>query len=386
MSTVVPQPATALVDQMMLLSRIMIIDDEPLNIKIARKYLQIAGYSNFITTSDAANALKNIRVEEPDVILLDVMMPMVSGLDILKSIRADRALAHLPVLILTASTDADTRRSALELGATDFLTKPVEPSELVPRVRNALTVKAHHDHLKRYSDRLEHEVRQRTAEVEASRIHVVHALARAAEFRDDDTGRHVIRVGRYAGVIARELGFPDAHTAMLEMAAQLHDVGKIGIPDAILLKPGKLDEAEWTQMKRHCEYGVKIINPMPDDDGEARRMQSLLGVSLPGPTTSPLLKMAADIALTHHEKWDGSGYPKGLKGEEIPIEGRITAACDVFDALSSQRPYKQPFSLEKCINILNEGKGTHFDATVVTALLRRLGEITQIQSAFADAA
>jgi putative two-component system response regulator len=314
------------------------------------------------------------------------MMPMVSGLEILKNIRADRALCHLPVIILTASTDAETRRTALELGATDFLAKPVEPSELVPRVRNALTVKAHHDHLKRYSDKLEQEVRRRTAEVEASRIHVVHALARAAEFRDDDTGRHVIRVGRYAGVIARELGVPEPHSAMLEMAAQLHDVGKIGIPDAILLKPGKLDPAEWTEMKRHCEYGFRIINPIHDHDAEAQRMQKLLGVSLPDAASSPLLKMAAEIAMTHHEKWDGSGYPKALKGEEIPIEGRITAAADVFDALSSKRPYKQPFPLDKCIQILNEGKGTHFDATVVSALLRRLGDITQIQTAFADAA
>jgi putative two-component system response regulator len=366
MPDVTPSTIAAAADPM-LLRRVMIIDDEPLNIKIARKYLQIAGYSNFITTSDAAGAMQMVRREEPDVILLDVMMPQVSGLEILQAIRADRAIAHLPVLILTASTDAETRRNALELGATDFLAKPVEPSELVPRVRNALTVKAHHDHLKHYSQTLEHEVRQRTAEVEASRIHVVHALARAAEYRDDDTGRHVIRVGRYAGVIARDLGFEEERIAMLEMAAQLHDVGKIGIPDAILLKPGKLDEAEMTEMKRHCEYGWTIINP-------------------PEGAASPLLRMAAEIAMTHHEKWDGSGYPRGLRGEDISLEGRITAAADVFDALSSKRPYKDAFPPDKCINILDDGKGRHFDAAVVTALLRRLGDITQIQSTFADAA
>jgi putative two-component system response regulator len=351
----------------MLLRRVMIVDDEPINIKLARKYLQIAGYSNFITTSDAAGAVAMIKREEPDVILLDVMMPQVSGLDILQAVRADREIAHLPVLILTASTDAQTRKTALELGATDFLTKPVDPNELLPRVRNALTVKAHHDHLTRYSQTLEDEVRQRTREVEASRLHVVQALARAAEFRDDDTGRHVIRVGRYAAVIARDLGLEEERITMLEMAAQLHDVGKIGIRDAILLKPGKLDATEMAEMKRHCEYGFAIIDP-------------------PEQASSPLLKMAALIALTHHEKWDGSGYPRGLHGEQIPLEGRITAAADVFDALSSKRPYKPAFPLDKCIHILNEGKGAHFDAAVVTSLLRRLGEVTQIQSSFADAA
>ena len=368
MSTVTAPIATSsIAADPMLLSRVMIIDDEPLNIKIARKYLQIAGYSNFITTSDAATAMDLLRREDPDVVLLDVMMPQVSGLEILGLIRGDPELSHLPVLILTASTDAETRRTALELGATDFLTKPVDPSELVPRVRNALTVKAHQDHLKRYSETLEYEVGERTAQLEASRLHIVQALARAAEYRDDDTGRHVIRVGRYAAVIARDLGFDESRAIMLEMAAQLHDVGKIGIPDAVLLKPGKLDDNEFALMKRHCEYGFSIINP-------------------PEQASSPLLKMAAEIALTHHEKWNGAGYPRGLQGDGIPLEGRITAAADVFDALSSKRPYKQPFPLEKCLTILNEGKGIHFDANVVEALVRKLNDITQIQSAHADAA
>jgi putative two-component system response regulator len=369
-----------------LASRVMIIDDEPVNIKVARKYLQIAGYENFVVTTDSVGALGMIRHEQPDVILLDIMMPQVSGLEILGAVRADPELSHLPVIILTASSDANTKHSALELGATDFLAKPVDANELVPRVRNALLVKAHHDHLKRYSDRLEHEVCLRTAELEASRLHVVHALARAAEYRDDDTGRHVMRVGRYCAIIARDLGYSEDRIAMLEMAAQLHDVGKIGIPDAILLKPGPLDEQEFAAMRRHCEYGYKIINPEPHDVAESRAIQARLGAVLPNADNSPMLAMAATIAMTHHEHWDGNGYPHGLKGQDIPLEGRITAVADVFDALSSKRPYKKAFPLERCIEILQEGRRRHFDDDIVAALLRRLGDILQVQSNFADAA
>jgi putative two-component system response regulator len=354
-------------------ARILIVDDEPVNIKVVRKYLQIAGYQNFITTSDSPEAMKLVRTERPDVILLDVMMPNVSGLDILGEIRADECLTHLPVLILTASTDAQTKQTALALGATDFLAKPVDPAELVPRIRNALLVKAHHDHLAQYSQQLEQEVRARTAEVEASRLQIMHCLARAAEYRDDDTGRHVVRVGRYAGIIARDLGFSDERAHILEMAAQLHDVGKIGIPDAILLKPGKLDANEFAVMKRHSEYGRAIIQP----DGPPARQ--------PGDRVT-LLDLAAEIAGSHHERWDGNGYPNKLAAEEIPLEGRIVTVADVFDALSSRRPYKEPFPLEKCLTILREGRSTQFDANIVDAFFRRLGEITSVQQHLADAA
>jgi putative two-component system response regulator len=366
-------------------ARIMIVDDEPLNIKVVRKYLQLAGYQQFITTSDSPSAFAMIRDEKPDVVLLDVMMPQVSGLQILDAVRTDRALAHLPVLILTASTDQQTKSTALELGATDFLAKPIDASDLVPRVRNALMVKAHQDHLARYSERLEHEVSLRTAELEASRLQVVHCLARAAEYRDDDTGRHVIRVGRYAGILARELGFTEGHAAVIELAAQLHDVGKIGIPDAILLKPGKLTPDEIATMQHHCEYGRLIIDPLPEHHDEARRVQERLGTG-PVEYGSPLLKMAAEIALTHHERWDGKGYPNHLAGEEIPMEGRLTSVADVFDALSSKRPYKPAFELEKCLGILKEGRASQFDAGVVDALMRRLGDILQVQGQLADAA
>ena len=361
-------------------ARIMIVDDEPVNIKVVRKYLQIAGYTEFITTSEAPRAMEMIRREKPDLILLDVMMPQISGLKVLQEVRSDPDLAHMPVLILTASTDAETKHAALELGATDFLAKPVDASDLVPRVRNSLVVKAHHDHLARYSNHLEAEVRMRTAELEKSRLQVVHCLARAAEYRDDDTGRHVVRVGKFAGIIARELGFSPEQTTMLEMAAQLHDVGKIGIPDSILLKPGRLDPEEFKLMQRHCEYGRMIILPDGPTDGTAPpRRRSSSG-------TRSLLELAADIAFTHHERWDGTGYPSHFAGEQIPLEGRITAVADVFDALASKRPYKGSFPLESCLSIVKDGRGRQFDAAVVDALVRRIGEISVVQQHMADAA
>jgi putative two-component system response regulator len=366
--------------------RIMIVDDEPVNIKVVRKYLQIAGYKEFITTSNATEALRMLGEARPDLLLLDVMMPEISGLEILEQARADEELKHIPIIILTAASDAKTKVHALELGATDFLAKPVDASELIPRVRNALVVKAHHDHLAFYSHQLEHEVRRRTAELEASRLQVVHTLARAAEYRDDDTGRHVTRVGKYAGILARELGLHDAHAQMLETAALLHDVGKIGIPDAILLKPGKLDPEEFKVMQKHCEFGQMIIQPTPENDAAARRLRESLGEHGFDVLHTPLLDMAADIAISHHERWDGTGYPHRRAGDEIPLEGRITSVADVFDALCSKRPYKAAMPLEKALGILTNGRGTQFDARVVDALLKRLGEITSVQVDLADAA
>ena len=242
-------------------AKVMIVDDEPINIKVVRKHLQTAGYANFHTLTEPTAVLDAVERERPDVLLLDVVMPGMTGLQILEGMSRAGLLLHVPVLILTASTDAATKLQALELGATDFLAKPVDPNELVPRLRNTLAAKAYHDHLASYSERLELEVRARTTELEASRRHVVHCLARAGERRDDATGNHVVRVGRYAGVIARGMGLPPADVEMIALAALLHDVGKIGVPDAILLKPGKLTSEEYAVMRRHCEYGEGIIAP-----------------------------------------------------------------------------------------------------------------------------
>jgi len=365
-------------------ARIMIVDDEPVNIKVVRKYLQGAGYEDFVTTTESTKAFQLIRDTNPDVVLLDVMMPHIDGLAILESLRAVPALRCLPVIILTAATDNETRHKALGLGATDFLHKPVEPLELIPRVRNALIVKSHQDHLKSYSLELEHAVRQRTAELEASRRDVIFCLARAAEFRDDDTGHHILRVGRYAGIIADELGFDTDYVKLIEPAAQLHDVGKIGIPDAILLKPGQLNPDEFDTVKKHCGFGKKIIQPLPVSEYERLKGHTTIGSRIMEVTSSPVLQMASRIAVTHHEKWDGSGYPLGLAGEDIPVEGRIVAVADVFDALSSARPYKPPFPREKCLAIMQDLRGTHFDPRILDAFIARINDIIQVQIEYAD--
>ncbi|MDA1051758.1 MAG: response regulator [Planctomycetota bacterium] len=366
-------------------SRIMFVDDEPINFKVVRKYLKDAGYQCFTATSDSTCAMDLLRAEPPDVLLLDLMMPQVSGLEILRQLRSEPASATLPVIILTATYDRTLRQSALELGATDFIRKPVDPTDLLPRVQNALAMKAYQDHLKNQAEQLEAEVRRRTAELEASRLEVIHCLGRAAEFRDNDTGHHIIRVGRYVGVIAAMLGLDEQTVALLEQAAPLHDMGKIGIPDSILLKPGRLDEEEVNLMRKHTEYGRKIVSTVESDEWVTLAEHAVGNPSLLGKTQSPLLQLAASIAATHHERWDGTGYSLGLSGEDIPIEGRITAVADVFDALTSKRPYKPAFDVESALQIMRDGRGTHFDPRVLDAFLSRIDDILAIKQELADA-
>jgi putative two-component system response regulator len=362
----------------------MIVDDEPINVKLVRKYLVLEGYQNFILTTDSREVMTLVDRDEPDLVLLDVMMPHVSGLDILASIRASERWRHLPVIILTAASDQNTKRRANELGVSDFLAKPIDPAELVPRIRNVLLVKQHYDHLQKYSEQLEAEVLRRTAQLARSRQEVIHCLARAAEFRDDDTGRHVCRVGRFARLIGEELGWKGEQLEMLEQAAQLHDIGKIGIPDSILLKPGKLGPEEMEIMQKHSAFGKKITQSLPNHEMNVLRGHAELGSRLLQSTESPILALAATIAISHHEKWDGTGYPLGLAGEDIPLPGRITAVADVFDALSSKRPYKPPFPAEKCFELLQEGRGQHFDPTVLDAFFARRKDIIETQIRFAD--
>ncbi len=247
-------------------------------------------------------------------------------------------MAHIPTIVLTAADNEQTKMQALELGAADFLSKPVNSAELIVRVRNALLVKAHHDHLKNYAGELEQQVRHRTAELAASRLELIHCLARTAEFRDNETGRHVVRVGRYAEIVARQLGLDEQTVELIGHAAPLHDMGKVGIPDCVLLKPGKLDPEEFELMRRHASYGQRTFEPMSEDEWRTFRAHTFMGEMIMDVQSSPIITMAAKIAMTHHEKWDGTGYPIGLQGENIPLAGRITAVADVFDALSSKRP------------------------------------------------
>jgi putative two-component system response regulator len=367
-------------------SKIMMIDDEKLNIMVVAEYLKLGGFHDLVSTDDPLQALILASRELPDVILLDLHMPQLTGFDILKQLRADRALSRTPVVILTASTDEQEKLRALELGATDFLHKPLCGGELLARLRNIIMAKAYQDHCRNYSKTLETAVRQRTAELEASRQDVIHCLARAAEFRDDDTGHHVLRVGRYARIIGEQLGMDERMLDALEQAAKLHDIGKIGIPDAILLKPGKLTPEEFEALQRHSNYGKQIIDSIQDNGKRQLRQHTELGAQILDVGGSPLLSLAMRIALTHHERWDGTGYPIGLAGEDIPLEGRIVAVADVFDALSTKRPYKPAFCLDRCFSIMQAGRGTHFDPRVLDAFFARRNDIVETQIRHAETA
>ncbi len=343
-------------------AKIMIVDDEPVMILTVKKHLKDGGFCNFVTCNDSTKAMDMVRLEQPDIVLLDVRMPEICGIEILGNIRADEIFQHIPVVVLTSTTDENTKLDALELGACDFLSKPVKPSELLPRVRNTLMLKAQHDRLAHYSQQLEFEINRRTAELFSSRSEVIHCLASAAECRDDQTGHHIVRVGMYTTVIAREMEYDEEQIPSLESAVQLHDVGKIGISDAILRKKGALTAEEREVMKRHSEIGVKILKEC----------------------NTPVMRLAADIAATHHEMWDGTGYPLGLAGEDIPLAGRMTAVADVFDALSNKRYYKDAFDLEECFKLIEAGSGSHFDPAVVRAFLARKEEILSIYHDYAD--
>ncbi len=364
--------------------RILIVDAEETSLLAVQTYLQQNGYQQILSTTDVHNALSTIKQGQPDVVLLDVDPPIHHGLEILRSLAADSATRHLPVIVVAKALDPSVKQQALKLGATDFLNKPVDPFELLPRVRNALLLKSQMEGFAGESARLEAMVRRRTEDLTRSRQQLILGLAKAAEHRDDDTGNHVLRVGRYAGMIAKQMGWPDARVQMLELAAQLHDVGKIGIPDSILFKPGKLDPQEWELMRKHCSFGVDIVEPVSMQDMNRLRSHARLGAEMLHVRSSPMMMMAARIAQTHHEKWDGSGYPIGLAGEDIPIEGRITAVADVFDALSSERPYKKAFPRQKCFEIIQEGRGNHFDPQVVDAFFQCASKIVEVQLALMD--
>lgn len=364
--------------------KVCIVDDEPINIRVTQKHLERCGYSQFLTTTNPGEACNLIFKEQPGVVLLDLMMPEVSGIDILRVLRMDERTSQLPVIILTASTDSASKHAALKLGATDFLMKPIDFDELIPRVRNALLIKAHNDRLSEYATQLVNEVRQRTHELAQSRLDLVHRLARAAEYRDNETGRHVIRVGRFVEVIARALDLDEETVELMRHAAPLHDVGKIAIPDAILLSPNKLTPDEYEHMKLHSSLGKKIFEQITDDEWGQFRRHPDAGSAILGGSDCPLLRMASRIAISHHEKWDGTGYPLALAGEDIPLEGRITAVADVFDALSSKRTYKEAYPMNKCMEIMEEGRGTHFDPDVLGAFFSQREQIIEIQIEHAD--
>jgi len=362
-------------------ARIAIVDDEPLNVRLIRHQLEKLGYRFILSVLDSTTALDALEDFRPDVVLLDVVMPEISGTELLQQMRGHPQLQTVPVIILTASRDRVTKLQVLDLGVADFLGKPLDEAELSTRLRNVIEAKQYRDHLKEDATHLERAVRQRTRALEASRREVVLCLARAAEYRDGNTGRHVIRVGRYASVLATSLGLPADFVEMIGLAAQLHDVGKIGIPDSVLHKPGRLTEEEMAVMRRHAEYGWKIVAPLAEKEAALwaqPEFDSILDLQ------SPMLEMASTIAANHHERWDGTGYPAGLKGSEIPLAARIAAVADVFDALSTSRSYKPAFPLAMCFQIIDAEKGKHFDPQVAEACLRSRQAFEAIYAEYLD--
>ena len=325
-------------------ARILIVDDEEDNVQVLRRILEAEGYSDIRSTNDPTATADVVAEYDPDLILLDVLMPGMSGYDVLQVLQARvRDVSYLPVMVLTSDHSKQAQRDAWTAGAKDFLTKPLSPTEVRQRVRNLLETRMLHVALREHNDVLEDRVRARTAELEEARLQVLMRLALAAEYRDDDTGQHTRRVGRSSGRIAQALGLLPHEVVRIRMAAPLHDVGKIGIPDSILLSPGRLSVAEYEVMKGHCEIGAALL----------------------ASADVPLLALAADIALTHHECWDGSGYPKGLTGPETPLAGRIVAVADTFDALTHARPYKKAWGAGTALEEIKRLSGVAFDPDVV---------------------
>ncbi len=326
-------------DRILKQGRILIVDDEQANVRFLEIVLEQAGYTNFFSTRDPCQTLSLFAAIQPDLLLLDLHMPRLDGFAVMEKLQADPIFRQVPILVLTADGMIPVRHKALAMGAKDFLLKPLDETEALLRIKNLLEMRL-------YNARLESKVQQRTAELERAQLETVERLARAAEHRDDATGLHIQRVGSIAGQIALALNLPCSQADLIELAAPLHDVGKIGVSDTILLKPGKLTEEEFAVMKQHTHIGAKILSG----------------------STCPLLKMAEEIALFHHERWDGRGYG-GLRGEAIPLSGRIVSVADVFDALTHDRPYKKAWSVEAAVAEIACQSGCQFDANVVEAFL-----------------
>jgi putative two-component system response regulator len=331
-------------------------------------------------------AWDRLHASGADAVVSDVHMPGVSGLELLARMRNTEATGDIPVVIVTGSAERDMKRIALDLGASDLINKPVEVNELVARVRSALRLKDYQDAIKAHNLQLRQKVEARTRELAASRLDVIWRLAKLAEFRDTDTGNHVVRVGFYCQAVAESLNAGPDFTSMLFLTSPLHDIGKIAIPDAILRKPGRLDAREREIMKQHCVLGARILQQ--DHDGPVPSSISGLEVAELGPSgpnaSNHLLAMAATIALTHHEHWDGQGYPQGLKGEDVPLPARLVAVADVFDALTSCRPYKPACTEVEALAIMREQAGRHFDPFVFSAFEKSMDSIRAVRARFTD--
>ena len=328
-------------------ARILIVDDQPANTLLLEGILEEEDYQAYRSINDSRQALPVFLQYQPDLILLDMQMPHMNGFDVMNQLRPRiPSDMFFPILVLTADINPETKRQALAEGATDFLTKPFDATEVILRIRNLLQTRALHLQLQNQNQILDKKVRERTIELEETQLEILERLALAAEYRDDDTGEHTQRVGQMSAQIAKALNLAQEEVELIRRAAPLHDVGKIAIPDAILLKPGKLTVEEFAQMKTHTTLGAKMLSG----------------------GRFPLLQMAEEIALTHHEHWDGNGYI-GLAGESIPIAGRIVTVADVFDALTNERPYKKAWPRPQALEEIQRQSGRQFDPRIVEVFL-----------------
>ena len=345
---------------------VLIVDDETNICTLISDYLQLNGFHTAIANA-VDQALDILKTAKFDCILSDIKMPQKTGLDLLRTVRnmyGDKAF-----ILFTGNAEINTAVTSMQEGAYDFLLKPIQLKQLLVSITNALEKKRLKVELENYQKNLEKLVEQRTAQInqamkalETSHLDTINRLCQAAEYRDDETGYHVLRISKYCDILARGLGLSEEDTWLLTKASPLHDIGKIGIPDSVLLKPGKLGVDEFDVMKRHTIIGGAILKN----------------------ASSKVLRVAEQVALTHHEKWDGNGYPNKLKEEDIPLMGRITAVADVFDALTMKRVYKPAFSIEKSVEIITEGRGSHFDPNVVDIFMKNLDEIVRVKKEYND--
>ena len=338
-------------------ARILAIDDEQTNLRLVERLLESVGYRQVETTSDPAHGLARCQEESFDLVLLDLNMPGMDGYEVMRHLRDTEFSIRPAVIVLTAQGSRDFMLQSLQLGARDFIGKPFDRNELLMRVRNVLEAQLAQRLLHDRKTTLESLVDSRTRELRNTRLQVVQRLGRAAEYRDEDTGHHIMRMSHMSARLAAELGWPDDQVELLLHASPMHDIGKIGIPDAILRKPGRLTADEWETMKTHTTIGAELL------DGD----------------DSDLMTLAREIALTHHEKWDGSGYPAGSRGDDIPLSGRICGLADVFDALTSARPYKQAWPVDKALELIRDNRGRQFDPTLVEAFFDVIDDIETIR-------
>jgi putative two-component system response regulator len=343
-------------------ARILIVDDEPVNVRLLEAMLRIAGYQDLTSLTDPREVEPLYQERSFDIVLLDINMPYLDGFQVMERLRGLHAGDYPPVLVLTAQPDSATRLRALQAGARDFVTKPFLREEVMTRIRNLLEVRILHNRLRDQNAHLETRVRERTRELNDTRLEIIRRLGRAAEYRDNETGLHIIRMSKYSQLLGQARGLTRSESEMLLNASPMHDIGKIGIPDRILLKPGKLDPQEWETMMSHTTIGGEILSGHH----------------------SELLETARTIALAHHEKWDGSGYPNRLRGDAIPLAARIVALSDVFDALTSERPYKRAWTVEQAVDYITEHSGRHFDPDLVGTFRAEMPQLLAIKRMYPE--